>query len=268
MTPIELIAYIKENDLKKKNLLVVTGAGVSLASGIPTFRGSDPGAVWANDVLEKATLAFFHRSPVESWLWYLEKFAKFANAKPNDAHVALAELEKLWQGNFLLMTQNIDTLHEQAGSQKLIKVHGSIDKIRCSRRGCSSAAPNGTIPYSLFECRLKALIEDPKIHNIPRCAICRKLLRPHVLWFDEYYQEHIDYQYSRLLEFLKTFDAVMFIGTSISVSVPEHIFQVAQREKKRIIIIDPVYKPSMIDILIVDVKAQAELFLPELIKQL
>ena len=76
------------------SLLVVTGAGVSLASGIPTFRGTDPGAVWANDVQEKGTIAYFNRDPVKSWQWYMSRFLKHLDAKPNAAHIALAALEK------------------------------------------------------------------------------------------------------------------------------------------------------------------------------
>ena len=268
MTPAELVSYIKENDLQKKNLLVVTGAGISLASGIPTFRGPDPDAIWSNDVLDKGTLAFFHRSPVESWLWYLEKFGKFINARSNDAHFALANLERSWQGDFLLMTQNVDTLHEQAGSQKLMKVHGSIDKIRCSRRGCPNGAPNGTLPFASFDEEFLTFVTDPRMKTIPRCTICHKLLRPHMLWFDEYYQDHVDYQYGRLTEFLKKFDVVMFIGTSISVGAPEQVYNLAKMDRKRIIIIDPLFKPALTDILMVDIKAQAEVFLPALMNQL
>ena len=268
MTPEELIEYTRVNELQKKNLLVVTGAGVSLASGIPTFRGTDPGAVWSNDVLEKGTLAYFHRSPVDSWLWYLEKFGAHTTAKPNDAHYSLVMLEKMWQGDFLLMTQNVDTLHEQAGSQKLMKVHGSIDKVRCSRRGCPNAAPNGTISFSSVEQSLMHFVAGPTMKSIPRCSICHKLLRPHVLWFDEYYADHADYQYDRLTKFLKKFDVVMFIGTSIAVGAPENVFNVAKMDRKRIIIIDPAFKPALTDILMVDIKDRAESFLPAFVSKL
>src|SRR5262249_14007269 len=113
---------------EKGLILVLTGAGISLASGIPTFRGTDTAAVWASDVMELGTYAYFLRNPVKSWEWYRKRFAIAAGAKPNAAHFALAELEK-WQaarsGKFLLVTQNIDNLHEMAGSRELVKVHGS-----------------------------------------------------------------------------------------------------------------------------------------------
>jgi NAD-dependent deacetylase len=117
-------------------LVVVTGAGISAASGIPTFRGTDPDAIWKRDITELGTLAFFHENPVASWQWYLSRFDKVLSAKPNLGHVSIARLER-WQlargGGFLLVTQNIDTLHEQAGSRRMVKVHGSADRVRCPR---------------------------------------------------------------------------------------------------------------------------------------
>ena len=113
-------------------LLVITGAGISLASGIPTFRGSDKGAVWAKDVTELGTYRYFRQDPVGSWSWYLRRFDAVQGARPNPAHKALTAIEE-WQlargGEFRLITQNIDTLHEAAGSVNLIKVHGTADRV-------------------------------------------------------------------------------------------------------------------------------------------
>ncbi|WP_420715038.1 SIR2 family NAD-dependent protein deacylase [Corallococcus sp. bb12-1] len=131
--------------------LVVTGAGVSLASGIPTFRGTDPGAVWANEVLEKGTRAFFQKASHESWWMYLQRFEWARAARPNAAHLALADWERWLEARgreFTLVTQNVDTLHEQAGSRALIKVHGSLEQARCTNRGCRHSPPRGTLPLS------------------------------------------------------------------------------------------------------------------------
>src|SRR5258705_13860977 len=107
-------------------IVVITGAGISLASGIPTFRGNDPGAIWARDITEMATLRYYLSDPVGSWRWYRQRFLGVLAARPNPAHRALAAIER-WQatrrGDILLVTQNIDTLHEQAGSARLRKVH-------------------------------------------------------------------------------------------------------------------------------------------------
>ena len=109
-------------------LVVVTGAGVSHASGIPTFRGTDPGAVWKRDVTELGTNRYFEEDPAGSWTWYTSRFDMVLEKQPNPAHHALAAIER-WQvargGRFLLVTQNVDPLHERAGSERLVKVHGS-----------------------------------------------------------------------------------------------------------------------------------------------
>src|SRR6185436_16529240 len=135
-------------------VLVVTGAGVSAASGLPLFRGTDPDAIWNREVTEIGTVDFFRRDPVAWWQWFRQSFAGLLDARPNPAHHALAALER-WQlarggadagSDFLLVTQNVDTLHEQAGSKRLVKVHGTADRLRCSRPGCRLGAPGGSFP--------------------------------------------------------------------------------------------------------------------------
>jgi NAD-dependent deacetylase len=166
------------------HLLVVTGAGVSLASGIPTFRGTDPGAIWKRDLTELATFAFFQSDPVESWRWYLDRFDLVRDARPNPAHHALAAIDRA-RGergeDFLLVTQNIDTLHEAAGSSRLLKVHGSADRVRCSALGCRLGAPRGSVPFGRVDAA--AFLARPCLDTLPRCPECEAPLRPHVLWF-------------------------------------------------------------------------------------
>jgi NAD-dependent deacetylase len=218
------------------HLLVVTGAGISLASGIPTFRGSDPGAVWANDVMDKGTFAYFQRNPAASWQWYRERFLRYKSAKPNGAHTALAELEK--HRNLLVVTQNVDTLHEQAGTLNLVKVHGSMDKVRCARVGCKYGAPRGTIPLAHVD--FSAFDREPVFKNIPRCPSCNKLLRMHVLWFDEYYTDHAGYEYDRIGEFLlDKATEVWFVGTSMSVGITETVRDIAHDRGLPITIVNP-----------------------------
>ena len=124
-------------------ILIVTGAGISAASGISTFRGSEPDAIWKQHQLRLATFDYFLSDPVGQWLWYLERFEAADRARPNRAHESLVHLENWVEakgGRFLLVTQNIDILHELAGSRNLIKVHGTMDRVRCSARSCSNAA--------------------------------------------------------------------------------------------------------------------------------
>lgn len=221
-------------------VLVVTGAGVSLASGIPTFRGKDPGALWARDVTELGTARYFSQEPAGSWTWYLGRFEKVLAAQPNAAHRALVDFER-WQlgrgGKFLLVSQNIDPLHERAGSKELVKVHGSAEKVRCSSQGCRLGAPNGSIPRT--EVDLTAFLANPIDANVPRCPECGELLRQHVLWFDEYYNGHNDYQWQRVLAASASAQLVIFAGTSHSVGVTQLVHEAALERAVPQFSIDP-----------------------------
>lgn len=248
-------------------VLVITGAGVSLASGIPTFRGTDPGAVWAQDVTEKGTRAFFKRAPDESWLWYLKRFERARGAKPNAAHLALAEWER-WQERqgraFLLVTQNVDTLHEQAGSRALVKVHGSLDQARCSRRNCPHGPPRGT--YPMAEVDFGPLHANPGRDTVPRCPLCQSRLRPHVLWFDELYSEHEAYQFERVLHHARNSRLIVFVGTSFSVGVTAWVSAVALKRRIPVFSIDPAGNPPASHIHVL--AERAEELLPRLVAAL
>lgn len=241
-------------------LLVVTGAGISLASGIPTFRGTDPDAVWSKDVLERATLAYFLRDPLGSWTWYLKRFACLEGAKPNPAHHALVVLER-WQrerGDFLLVTQNIDTLHAQAGSEALVEVHGRADRVRCVREGCPHAAPEGWLPRDRFD--LEPLRgPDPSLAAVPRCPGCGSWIRPHVLWFDEFYDEHVDYGWPRVTRASERAALALFVGTSFSVGITELVLRAAILRGREPISVDPGPDPQLP---LLHVPAKAEELLP------
>ena len=221
-------------------ILVVTGAGVSLASGIPTFRGNDPDAVWHNDVFKLGTIEYFRRHPAASWQWYLSRFEAALAARPNPAHFALAALER-WQkergGRFLLVTQNVDVLHEHAGSRELVKVHGSLDRVRCSRVGCDLGAPSGTLARSAVD--LETFQANPVPHLLPHCPACGALVRQHVLWFDEYYEDHRDYQYPRVLQSSYDASMVVFVGTSFAVGVTDMVMEAALERDVPVFSVDP-----------------------------
>jgi NAD-dependent deacetylase len=153
-------------------VLVITGAGVSAESGIPTFRGKD--GYWRNlDPLKLATPEAFARDPELVWQWYRERRQRIRNAQPNAAHEAIANLEQR-ADEFLLVTQNVDDLHERAGLRKaeMVQIHGDIFVTRCSR--CDSRRRD-------YEHEQEQEPED----LVPRCPQCDALMRPGVVWFGE-----------------------------------------------------------------------------------
>lgn len=243
------------------HLVVITGAGISVASGIPTFRGTDPDAIWQKDVTELGTFRYFQQDPVGSWSWYLSRFSKVLDAEPNAAHRALVDLER-WQlqrGRFTLISQNVDTLHEAAGQRQLVKVHGSADRIRCPRQGCPHGAPEGSLPRSDFD--VDAFIAQPDEARLPRCPRCGDILRQHVLWFDEYYGEHRDYQWPRVQEAAWSADLMLFVGTSFSVGVTDLFLRQGLGRGIPQVSIDPSGAPSPIAGLEI-LTARAETLLP------
>ena len=228
------------DDLGTGYLVVVTGAGVSHASGIPTFRGTDPGAVWKRDITELGTNRYFLEDPAGSWSWYTSRFDIVLEKQPNPAHHALAAIER-WQvargGKFLLVTQNVDPLHERAGSERLVKVHGSADRVRCSRRRCVYGAPGGSL--SRADVDMAPFKAEAVAANVPRCPSCGSLLRQHVLWFDEFYDEHRDYQWDRVIDAARTMDTCLFVGTSFSVGVTDLFLRGGLMAGRPLLAIDP-----------------------------
>jgi NAD-dependent deacetylase len=150
--------------------LALTGAGTSTESGIPDFRS--PTGIWAKfDPLEYATLGAFRRDPAKVWRFYAARFAMLTEAEPNRAHLALAELERRGLVD-AIVTQNIDLLHERAGSQAVVEVHGSIRTSSCPACGAR---------YELAE--VVPLIETGA--GAPACPACGAILKPDVVFFDE-----------------------------------------------------------------------------------
>jgi NAD-dependent deacetylase len=243
-------------------LLVLTGAGVSAASGIPTFRGNDPNAVWKNDVTSLATLEHFRADPVHSWKWYRERFGGFARAQPNAAHAAIAQLGA-WQrardGEFLLVTQNIDTLHDQVSTRDLVKVHGSADRARCSSNRCAHASTR-TVAMSVLD--FATFDRDPRTQTIPRCPQCGGYMRPHVLWFDEYYDSHVDYEWQRAVEFMRDPGCALVAGTSFSVGITSFLEDCVSSTGAPLFVVDPSERVATTCAHSVHVRGKAEDVLP------
>jgi NAD-dependent deacetylase len=149
-----------------RSVAVLTGAGVSAESGVPTFRDAQTG-LWAQfDPQKLATPDAFRRNPKLVWDWYAWRRKLVAKAEPNAGHRALAVLEGR-VSDFVLITQNVDGLHRRAGSRNVVELHGNIGRVKCSREN--------TIVEHWTE------VGD----EVPRCAGCGALLRPDVVWFEE-----------------------------------------------------------------------------------
>ena len=172
---------------------VLTGAGVSAESGIPTFRSN--GGFWNQYRLEDlATPEAFARDPKFVWNWYEERRRGIAKARPNAGHEALAEMERR-VASFTLITQNVDGLHDLAGSQNMIKLHGDIWNVRC------------------LECG-KEWVERSELNDLPpRCA-CGGMLRPGVVWFGEMLPEGA---MERASAAVRAADVLIVAGTSAQV---------------------------------------------------
>ena len=159
------LTAIRDRLRQATSVTVLTGAGISADSGVPTFRGAD--GLWKNYRPEElASPVAFARDPKLVWEWYNWRRELLSTKKPNAAHEALAALEQRVQ-SFLLITQNVDGLHAEAGSSKLSEIHGNIWKVRCT------------------ECGRISLNRDVPIIYPPICSGCTGLLRPHIVWFGE-----------------------------------------------------------------------------------
>jgi len=172
-----------------RKITVLTGAGVSAESGIATFRRA--GGFWRRyQAQDLASPEAWARDPGLVWEFYNHRRTASCNAMPNPAHRAIATLEARWRkagGTFTLLTQNIDDLHEQAGSQSIVHLHGSIWHVRCV--ACGEVTPNRNIPITPAFAGSGS--PDPAFRarhfaetDLPHCA-CGGVLRPHVVWFGE-----------------------------------------------------------------------------------
>jgi len=249
--------------------LFVTGAGVSVASGIPTFRGADPDAIWRTNDIEIATFRALKATPQRFWEWYARRFLSLRGKQPNAAHRALAAIDRALAGqgrDFLLVTQNIDTLHEQAGARRMVKVHGTSDRVRCARYGCEHGAPAGSLPLpdEDLDRYAKEIAED----RVPVCPACGSVMRPHVLLFDEFYTEHVDYGFDRVEAASARAAFIAFIGTSLSVGVTAFLESAARRRGVPALLIDPAPAPPGSGTTLSHVAARSEELLPMVVERI
>lgn len=205
-------------------IVVSTGAGISAESGVPTFRG--PEGMWTVGSRlyrpeQLATHAAFVAMPEESWRWYLWRRGVCRAASPNAAHAAVAELERSRGSDVTLVTQNVDGLHRRAGSTDALEIHGNLDFARCADE-CSSE--RFALADDLWLEREAPLTDDTARRL--RCPRCDGWARPHVLWFDESYDEP-RYRASSALAAAAACALLITVGTSAATNLPNRMVELA-----------------------------------------
>ena len=199
-------------------VFVLTGAGISAESGLPTFRASD--GLWAGNRIEDVcTPEAWERNPWRVWEFYAARRAAGEKAEPNPGHVALAQLEAQLGSRFFLCTQNVDDLHERAGSRRLLHMHGELNKAHCE-----------------FDCG-RPPVEDRAIYKsldeVGRCA-CGGRLRPHIVFFGE-----IPIEMDRIQEEIEKATLMLVVGTSGSVYPAANFVHWARLNGARTVYVGP-----------------------------
>lgn len=198
-------------------LFVLTGAGVSAESGLATFRGS--GGLWNGyRVEEVATPEAWYADPELVWRFYSMRRRDALAAQPNAAHAALAEIEKRLGDRFYLCTQNVDDLHERAGSQRVHHMHGSLFKSRCVR--CNVPGPDRDLYETAAE--------------LPICLDCGASIRPHIVWFGE-----VPLDMEGIHRELERATSLLVVGTSGSVYPAAGFVDTAKQRGIRTIYVGP-----------------------------
>jgi len=222
-----------------EKIVFVTGAGISQESGIPTFRGKD--GLWRKyDAMQLATIDAFYENPQLVWEWYDERRKNILVTKPNAGHDTIANLEKYKKVHVL--TQNIDGLHQRAGSSLVYELHGSIITIKCT------------------VCDFKEKIANSFSELPPRCK-CGNILRPDVVWFGEPLPQDI---WSKAIVQASSCDMMFVVGTSLAVSPANMLPIYAKQNGATLIEVNPEETP-MSKSMDLSVRSPSAKALPELL---
>ncbi len=226
-----------------EKVCVLTGAGVSAESGVPTFRGAD--GLWKKyRATDLATPQAFNKNPALVWEFYNWRRELIARVKPNPAHYALAELEKK-KRSFVLITQNVDGLHLGAGSKNVLEIHGSIWKLKCT--SCNYEAEDRRVP----------------LPDLPRCPKCNSLLRPGVVWFGE----ALDFEIlEKAFRASRDCELMIMIGTSAVVQPAASLPLEAKASGARVVEIN-LEKTPHTGLLDMSIFGKAGIILPQIVQR-
>ena len=231
------------NRLKEAEKIVfVTGAGISQESGIPTFRGKD--GLWRKyDPMKLATIDAFYEDPKLVWEWYEERRKNILAANPNPGHTAIAELEKYKQ--ISVLTQNIDGLHQRAGSTHVYELHGSIITIKCT------------------VCDFKDNIVS-SFSQLPPLCKCGNMLRPDVVWFGESLPQDV-WKYA--MDQASSCDVMVVVGTSLAVS-PANLLPVYAKQNGATMVEVNIEQTPMSSSMDISLRSSAASALPVLVSMI
>jgi NAD-dependent deacetylase len=230
---------IKEPLKKAKKIVFVTGAGISQESGIPTFRDND--GLWRNyDAMKLATIDAFYDNPKLVWEWYNERRQNIFAAEPNLGHKAIAELENF--SEVIILTQNIDGLHQIAGSSKVLELHGSIVKIKCT----------------VCDYKDEILTE---FSDMPPLCKCGNILRPDVVWFGEGLPQDV---WEEAIIHANSCDVMIIAGTSLVVS-PANTLPIYAKQNNAILIEINPDETNMTEDMDLSIRTTSATALPELV---
>ncbi len=206
-----------------ERLAVLTGAGVSAESGMATFRGT--GGLWEGErVQEVATPTGFARDSRRVWRFYNQRRHHANEVRPNPGHLALVEIERRWTPGrqFTLITQNIDGLHQVAGSNHVLELHGSLARVRCTACAYIQERPGEELP------------------ELPTCPTCGQLLRPDVVWFEEMLPADV---WEASVQAVSACQVLLVVGTSAIVYPAAGLIEMAVRLQTPVIEINPERTP-------------------------
>lgn len=232
----ELNKIIQEvfNKTHRDKFTFLTGAGISAESGIPTYRGSD--GIWVKGTKyhkpeEFGTFEYFINHQEEVWQYTLFTKKMMEQAKPNNSHYTLMKIENLLNDRFHLITQNVDNLHNRAGTKRIFEIHGNFREVKCSH--CKEIS---VIPDNIAGKNINEELRDDEIKSL-HCLKCRHWLRPNVLWFDENYDEKT-HKKDSALKVAKNSGVLFIIGTSGATTLPIEIAQQTLRYGGYVYLID------------------------------
>ena len=233
---------IKDKIIDLDKFVFLTGAGISKESGIPTFRG--PEGLWRKyDPMTLASISGFYEDPKLVWEFYRYRQELIYNCSPNPGHGSIAYFEKIKESSYVL-TQNIDGLHQKAGSKNIIELHGNIFKFECTN------------------CKYKDKIDQKVEEHLPICKICKSILKPAVILFGESLNQIV---WENAEQISNNCDVMFIVGTSLNVGPVNQLPLYAKRNGSILIEINP--EPAIFtELMDYSIQGTATEILPQLLK--